>query len=53
MKAPWCPHHVRAFVSWAEDLGLAPFDCTSVVLFRSELRAAGAVYTAVDEVRLK
>jgi 2'-5' RNA ligase len=58
-KRPWALHVTQArirhrwskvdqaaFLEWAETLDLPPFTATEMVLYASDLRPSGAVYTA-------
>lgn len=48
----WPEEAVTHFLSWGEALSIEPFCCTEVVLFASELRCGGAVYTALERYPL-
>jgi 2'-5' RNA ligase len=52
LKKPWPPEAVDRFLEWGEGLDLEPFAAPEVVLFSSELRPTGAVYTAVGRFPL-
>lgn len=53
MKAPWTTTAVDRYLDWAQCLSFEPFDCDRLILYSSDLRPSGAVYTAVDEVLLQ
>jgi len=50
VKKPWAESDVSRFLGWADGLNLGAFECARLVLFRSELKPSGAVYTALEEV---
>jgi len=49
---PWPRHAVERFIGWGCGLEIDPFICREVVLFRSELRPDGAVYTPLERFPL-
>ena len=53
LRTPWPARDVAAFEEWGQRLELAPFVCTEVVLFSSDLQPSGAVYTALQRMRLR
>jgi 2'-5' RNA ligase len=53
LNRPWPPEAVDRFLAWGRDLGLEPFVCSELVLFRSQLGPGGAVYTALERMRLE
>jgi len=52
IKEPWSEDAVERFLRWGEELDLEPFEASEVVLFSSQLRPTGAVYTALGRVPL-
>jgi 2'-5' RNA ligase len=52
LDRPWPRPAVERFLDWGRGLELKPFTCAEVVLFRSELRPGGAVYTAIERIPL-
>jgi 2'-5' RNA ligase len=50
---PWPRSAVERFLDWGRMLDLTPFDCREIVLFRSDLRPGGAVYTALERFPLR
>jgi 2'-5' RNA ligase len=52
IKEPWPADAAARFLKWGEELGLEPFEAAEVVVFSSELRPTGAVYTALGRVPL-
>ena len=49
---PWRAGAVRAFLDWGQALRLPQFQAREVVVFTSELRRGGAVYTDFERIRL-
>jgi len=49
---PWRAESVRAFLDWGQALRLRTFQVREVVVFTSELRPGGAVYTAFERISL-
>ncbi len=49
----WPGGAVERFLGWGENLLLEPFNCREVVLFSSDLRPDGAVYTAMERFTLE
>ena len=49
----WSPEAVDRFLEWGEALDFEPFTCNEVVLFSSDLRPDGAVYTAMERFTLE
>jgi len=52
IRQPWPRSAVAAFQEWGERLSLVPFTAREVVLFRSVLEPAGAVYTGLERMPL-
>jgi 2'-5' RNA ligase len=52
LDRPWPRAAVEAFLEWGRGLEIEPFACREVVLFRSELRPGGAVYTPLERFPL-
>lgn len=52
LDRPWPPEDVERFLSWGQNLDLESFECPEIVLFESELRPGGAVYTALERFEL-
>ncbi len=50
LDRPWPAGAVRRFLEWGEGLRLEAFVAGEVVLFSSELRPGGAVYTALERM---
>lgn len=48
----WPPGAVRTFLDWGQALHLPPFQAREVVVFTSDLRPGGAVYTRFERIRL-
>ncbi|MGD9252699.1 MAG: RNA 2',3'-cyclic phosphodiesterase [Holophagae bacterium] len=53
LRWPWPESAVSAFLDWGRRLELEAFECREVVLFRSDLRPDGAVYTALERFPLQ
>jgi 2'-5' RNA ligase len=53
LKSQWSKRAVDHFFTWGENLDLEPFICREVVLFTSDLRPGGAVYTALERIPLE
>ncbi len=53
IRTRWPRDAVRRFFDWGDGLGLEAFECSEVVLFRSELEPGGAVYTALERLALR
>ena len=49
----WPRSGVEIFLEWGRGLELEPFTCREVVLFASELRPRGAVYTPLERFPLE
>jgi len=49
----WPRNAVERFIEWGRGLELEPFTCRKVVLFASELRPGGAVYTPLERFPLE
>lgn len=49
----WPRIAVERFIEWGRGLELEPFSCREVVLFASELRPGGAVYTPLERFPLE
>ena len=52
LRRPWPADAVERFSAWADALVFDPVIFTEVVLFASELRPSGAVYTALERFSL-
>jgi 2'-5' RNA ligase len=52
LDRPWPRRAVETFLDWGRRLDIEPFVCRNVVLFRSDLRPGGAVYTALERYPL-
>lgn len=52
LDRPWPRGAVERFLDWGRTLDLPSFRCHDIVLFRSELRPGGAVYTALERIEL-
>jgi 2'-5' RNA ligase len=65
-RRPWSPHLTQAridrpwprtaveqFLDWGRGLELEPFRCPEIVVYQSDLRRGGAVYTALERIPLK
>jgi 2'-5' RNA ligase len=52
LDRPWPRPAVERYLSWGQNLDLASFECSEVVLFESDLRPGGAVYTALERFEL-
>jgi 2'-5' RNA ligase len=48
----WPRAAVERFLDWGRNVRIDRFSCREIVLFRSDLRPGGAVYTALDRVPL-
>lgn len=48
----WPRSAVERFLDWGRTFEAGPFECAEAVLFRSELRPGGAVYTALERFPL-
>lgn len=46
----WPRWAVDRFLDWGQGMRVDPFECNEVVLFTSELRPGGAVYTALQRM---
>lgn len=53
LRSPWPRSAVSAFLDWGQRLELPAFECREVVLFQSDLRPDGAVYTALERFPLQ
>ncbi|MFV2073573.1 MAG: RNA 2',3'-cyclic phosphodiesterase [Thermoanaerobaculales bacterium] len=49
---PWPQAAVARFLEWGNHLALGPFRCSEVVVFASERRPGGAVYTPLVRIPL-
>jgi len=49
----WPRGAVERFLEWGSSLAIEPFTCREVVLFESELRPGGAVYTPLERFPLE
>lgn len=52
LERPWSKTAVDSYLDWGKALALDPFVCRKVVLFKSDLRPGGAVYTALERYPL-
>lgn len=52
LERRWPREAVERFLEWGRGFEPAPFSCAEVVLFESELRPGGAVYTALERFPL-
>jgi len=52
LDRPWPRAAVERYLEWGRGLELEPFGCREVVLFSSELRPGGAVYTPLERFPL-
>jgi 2'-5' RNA ligase len=53
LKSQWPKTAVDRFLEWGDELDLEVFTCREVVLFESDLRPEGAVYTALERLPLE
>lgn len=53
LKTAWPKATVDRFLEWGDNLRLEAFICREVVLFSSDLRPTGAVYTALERLPLE
>jgi 2'-5' RNA ligase len=53
LDRPWPRQAVEHFLEWGRGIAVEPFVCADVVLFASELRPGGAVYTALERFPLR
>ncbi|HSL16677.1 MAG TPA: RNA 2',3'-cyclic phosphodiesterase [Methylomirabilota bacterium] len=53
LDRPWPRSAVERFLEWGRGLAFEPFTCAEAVLFASELRPGGAVYTALERFPLQ
>lgn len=53
LRSPWPEPAVSAFLDWGRRLEIGAFVCREVVLFESDLRPDGAVYTALERFLLQ
>lgn len=52
LDRPWSKRAVESYLDWGKRLVVEPFVCRKVILFQSELRPGGAVYTALERYPL-
>jgi 2'-5' RNA ligase len=52
-RSRWPESAVSAFLDWGRRLELEAFECREVVIFQSDLRPEGAVYTALERFPLQ
>jgi len=52
LNRPWPRAAVERFLEWGRGFAPEPFTCSEVVLFASDLRPGGAVYTALERFPL-
>jgi 2'-5' RNA ligase len=48
----WPRNAIERFLDWGRTVRIDRFSCPEVVLFRSDLRPGGAVYTALERISL-
>lgn len=53
INRPWPKDAVETFLEWGRGLVFEPFICREVVLFSSELRPGGALYTPMERFPLR
>jgi 2'-5' RNA ligase len=53
LKAQWPRAAIDRFLEWGDGLDLETFSCREVVLFASDLRPGGAVYTALERIPIE
>lgn len=53
LKRPWPRKVVSEYIRWGEGLDLRPFEANEVVVFTSDLRPSGPVYTSLERIRLQ
>ena len=53
LDRPWPRAAVERFLEWGRSLEIGAFACSEVVLFSSDLRPGGAVYTALERFPLQ
>jgi len=53
LKSQWSRQAVDRFLQWGDQLNLEAFSCREVVLFKSDLRPGGAVYTALERFSIE
>lgn len=53
LDRPWPQRAVEEFLDWGRGLEFEPFTCREIVLFESDLRPGGAVYTPLERFLLK
>lgn len=49
---PWRSDEVQTYLEWGQSLELPTFQAQEVVVFTSDLKPDGAVYTAVERIQL-
>ncbi len=53
LRDRWPPEAIECFLTWGDGLVLGPFVTREVVLYSSDLRPDGAVYTALERFTLE
>jgi 2'-5' RNA ligase len=53
LKSQWSKAAIDLFLEWGDGLDLETFTCREVVLFESDLRPEGAVYTALERFSIE
>jgi 2'-5' RNA ligase len=53
LERPWPPAAVEQYLEWGRGFAAPPFACAEIVIFASELRPGGAVYTPLERVPLR
>ena len=53
LKTQWSRAAVDRYLEWGDNLDLEAFTCRELVLFSSDLRPGGAVYTALERFPLE
>lgn len=53
LDRPWPRRAVESYLEWGRGLVFEPFTCREVVLFSSELRPGGALYTPMERFPLR
>ncbi|NOZ78623.1 MAG: RNA 2',3'-cyclic phosphodiesterase [Acidobacteria bacterium] len=53
LKTPWPRAAASRFLEWGGHLDFEPFRCSELVLFSSQLRPSGAVYTRLAGIPLE
>ena len=53
LRGAWPPAAVERFLQWGQELEIESFICSEAILFSSDLRSDGAVYTAMERFSLQ